>query len=942
MTPIPEIPTATYRLQFNQSCTFKQARALVPYLHSLGISHIYASPYFRAGPESTHGYDICDHNELNPELGLRADYDALVSELHAYGMGQIVDFVPNHMGIGTPVNTWWMDVLENGPGSIYAAHFDIEWNPVKADLKNKVLLPILGDHYGRVLERGEFKIEFEEGAFFLRYFEAKLPLTPRSYVRLLVPALARLPDQGIEESFRLELQSIITALEYLPARTEIDPDKMAERAREKEITKRRLAGLCNQCGPVRKAIADTLTEIEGRAGDSRSFDAFDQLLNSQCYRLSYWRVASEEINYRRFFDVNGLAAIRMELPEVFDATHRLIFELIENGSINGLRLDHVDGLWRPREYLETLQNRVAAVLKISGKRCPLYLIVEKILLGDERLRSDWPIHGSTGYDFTNEVTGLFVQSASEKSLSETYHRFIGAAPRFEEIIYEKKHLVMRLALASEINMLGYMLGRLSEKNRWYRDFTLNALTAAVSHVIACFPVYRTYVAPGEEPSEADREAILRAVRLAKRRNPGIERSVFNFLGEILLMKFPENIDDKEREEHMRFVMKLQQCTSPVMAKGVEDTAFYIYNRLIALNEVGGEPQRFGFSREAFYERCRRRLEEHPHALLATSTHDTKRSEDVRTRIAVISEMPAQWRKSVRHWRSMNRRYKREIEGESAPDANEEYLIYQTLLGTWPVETCSREALETYLRRIQDYLVKAVKEAKINSSWIQPNEEWETALRDFVQNIIRSGPNRFLKDFEPVAAGIARAGAVNSLAQLVLKCTVPGVPDFYQGCELWDDRLVDPDNRQAVDYEMRKQALESIEGASVAELFQHWSDGRIKLFVTQKLLQFRRMHSRLFESGEFIPLKTGGSFAESCVAYLRRFGTELILAVVPRLTLQIGFPPVGDAWKETVIEFPGDLSGLQLRELFTGADLKLEGTLPVSGILRDLPVAVYTL
>lgn len=936
------IPTATYRLQFNKEFTFRRARELVPYLHALGISHVYASPYFTAGPESMHGYDIADHNALNPEVGTRGEFHAFVAELHRFGMGQIVDFVPNHMGIDTPVNTWWMDVLENGPASIFASHFDIEWHPLKNDLENKVLLPVLGDQYGRVLERGEFSLEFENGAFFLRYFERRLPLAPRSYALLLNPVLEKLKAAAVEENAMSELQSILTALDHLPERVGLDPEGIAERTREKEIIKRRLAKLCGDFPPVAGAIDESMRAISGTVGNARSFDALDQLLNAQAYRLSYWRVASEEINYRRFFDINSLAAIKMELPDVFEATHRLVFELIRTGAVQGLRIDHVDGLWIPREYLGKLQQHAAKALELPEGSNPLYLLVEKILLGDERLRDDWPVHGTTGYDFTNEATGLLVDAASEKAFTEAYVKFTGITAPFDEIAYEKKQLVMRLSLASEIHMLGHMLDRLSEKNRWYRDFTLDALTEAVREVIACFPVYRAYVSGDEEPGEADRGAVLRAVRLAKRRNPGIERSIFNFLGEILLKKFPENIDDEECEEHLRFVMKLQQCAGPVMAKGVEDTAFYIYVRLAALDEVGGEPGRFGIAPADFFARCSARLERHPHAMLATTTHDTKRSEDARARMAALSEFPALWRKGLRRWQAMNRRFKRSIDGELAPCANEEYLLYQTLLGAWPGEPPAREEHDSFVTRMQDYMIKAIKEAKVNTSWIQPNEEWEAATREFVAKMLHRGPNKFVKDFSVLAAQVAQAGLVNSLSQLVLKLTTPGVPDFYQGCEMWDYHLVDPDNRRPVDYDLRRSALESLKNETPAALLEKWHDGRIKLHITQKLLEFRRAHAKLFREGEFIPLNVTGSFAACCIAFLRRRAEETLLAVAPRLSTRVGFPPVGDAWRDTAIELPEGFAAGAPRELLAGAEWRATGNkLAVADALRNLPVAAWT-
>lgn len=931
----PDIPSATYRLQFHKGWTFQQARALAPYLRELGVSHVYASPFFLAGAESTHGYDVADHNALNPVVGSRGDFDAFVSALHENGLGQIVDFVPNHMGIAEALNGWWMDVLENGPASAHAPFFDIDWHPLKEELENKVLLPILGDQYGRVLEKGELKLAFENGAFFLTYFSTRLPLTPRSYPAVLRRAMDAMHYMS-DDPFFLELQSIITSAEHLPARTETEPEKVAERAREKEIIKRRLERVCADCAQCAEAIRQTVHQLSGRPGDRHSFDALDAIIGAQPYRLSFWRVASEEINYRRFFDINSLAAIRMELPEVFDAAHRLIFELIKSDAVQGLRIDHVDGLWNPREYLEKLQARAAETLSTGGDgRCSLYLLVEKILGPGEKLRPEWPVHGTTGYDFTNQVLALLVDKSAEKSFTETYARFTGNGTRFADLVYRTKQLTMRLSLASEVNVLGHMLNRLSEQNRWYRDFTLNALTTAVREVIACFPVYRTYLEPGRETSEDDRQVIGRAVSAAKRRNPGIEASVFDFLREMLLMKFPENIDDAAREEHVRFVMKFQQCTGPITAKGLEDTAFYIYNRLAALNEVGGEPQHFGGTPELFHKQNAARRSDFPHAMLATSTHDTKRAEDTRARMAALSELPSQWRRSIQRWRTINRKHKTEIDGESAPDANEEYLIYQTLLGSWPLTPRSREEHESYVARIQDYMTKAVKEAKINSSWIQPNEAWDVATREFIASILKySRRSRFLKNFETFAEQIAQLGMVNSLSQALLKFTVPGVPDIYQGCEMWDFSLVDPDNRRPVDYAARQEALSSLSDASPADLLHNWRDGRIKLFLTQKLLRFRRENFGLFAKGDYAPLAAGGAFAESVFAFARRFENRALIVIAPRLTAKIGFPPIGDAWRDTALEPPFD--GENLRDIFTGrawSSLLAES-------LRELPFAAF--
>ena len=946
-TEHPRIPTCTYRLQFNRWFTFAQAREIVPYLRSLGVSDVYASPYFQAGANSLHGYDITDHNKLNTAIGSQEEYDAWIAELHAHGMGQVLDFVPNHMGIAEPGNKWWMDVLENGPSSMYAPYFDIDWRPIKSDLRDKVLLPILSDQYGRVLERGELQVRFEEGAFYLAYRNQKLPIAPGTYRFVLEMALENLAEYKDEE-FYGEFQSILTALEYLPRRTETDPEKIAERSREKEIVKRRLERRCQEAPQVQRAIEKALAQINGRPGDPRSFDRLDELLNAQSYRLAFWRVAAEEINYRRFFDVNDLAAIRMELPEVFDAAHQLVVDLVRTGAVTGLRIDHPDGLYLPKEYLEALQRRCAKVLGIplpkDGRA--VYMIAEKILTGAEKLRSDWPLYGTTGYDFANQVAGVFVDAAAEAPMTRTFHRFVGHTMHFGHLVYAKKRLVMRIALANEVEVLGNMLDRLSEKNRWFRDFTFEALARAVRETIACFPVYRTYLAPGQPVSDQDRQVIERAIAAAKRRNPAMEESIFNFLRDILLFRFPENLDVQAREEHMHFVLKFQQFTGPIMAKGVEDTAFYIYNRLAALNEVGGEPQQFGLSVDAFHERNLDRHRNWPATLLATSTHDTKRSEDVRARMIAISEIPELWRRSLQRWRTVNRRWKKDVNESEAPDADEEYLLYQTLLGTWPV-AANGAPMENvgneYIERIQAYMTKALNEAKLNTSWIQPNEEWLAATRDFVAKVLEATPkNKFLPTFLPVAEEITRLGAINSLAQILLKLTSPGVPDIYQGNEVWDYSLVDPDNRRPIDYKVRAEMLSCLSSKTPEELLQNWPNGRLKMFLTQRALRFRNDHADLFRSGNYLPLRASGTFADCCISFARQLDRDWAIVIVPRLSSRIGFPPTGDRWKDTVIELPENLPDARAREMFTGRELSIqERQIPLADAMSILPFAIIT-
>jgi (1->4)-alpha-D-glucan 1-alpha-D-glucosylmutase len=937
----PSIPTATYRVQLRKEFTFAQTEALAGYLRDLGISHLYTSPFFKAAPGSTHGYDISDHNQLNPELGSPEEFDRMAGAMRDASLGILVDFVPNHMGIADSGNAWWMDVLEHGQASPFAQYFDIDWRPLKRELEHKVLLPILGDQYGRILESGDLKLQYQDGIFTLHYWETTLPVDPCS-IQMILQRAATMVRGKIAEEDQLEFQSIITSLEHLPPATSLDRDKIAERAREQMVVKRRLKTIAEKTPAVGAALEAAVAELQVK-GDPRAHEQFDALLQAQNYRLSYWRVAGEEINYRRFFDINALAAIRMELPEVFDAAHRLVFELIRDHKVHGLRIDHVDGLYDPREYLQKLQSRAAKELGLpSSAGAVLYVVVEKILERDEHLRTDWLCHGTTGYEFGNQVLGVLVDHAQQKTFTETYERFTGVHERFDDIVYESKLLVMRSAMASEVNVLGHMLNRLSETNRWYRDFTLNALTTAVREVIACFPVYRTYITPDGSATEVGRRVIDRAISLARRRNPSLERTVFSFLREVLLPtpNSPHQVDEQARCE---FVMKFQQCSGPITAKGVEDTAFYRYHRLIALNEVGGDPGLFGTSVESFHAQNAARRAEFPHTMVATSTHDTKRSEDVRMRIAAISELPKEWAQHVKRWQTANRKHLRTVDGEPAPSPLEEYLIYQTLIGSWPLELLEDASPETfedypyqqYIERLQGYLVKALHEAKQNSSWIEPNQAWDQGVQEFIAAILDRAKNaRFLNTFVPIATRLAQLGAINSLAELVLKGTVPGVPDIYQGNEIWDLSLVDPDNRRPVDYEHRARLLAGLgDQPNPEELMAAWADGRIKLFVTRALLHFRRANPGLFGNGSYTPLEATGEFGSCVIAFQRQHENQRLAVVVPRLTARIGFPPLGDLWKDTALKLAG-----RWRNLFTGDTVEGE-SLPLADVLRRFPVAV---
>jgi (1->4)-alpha-D-glucan 1-alpha-D-glucosylmutase len=932
----PRIPTATYRLQFNKNFTLNQACEILPYLEKLGISDIYSSPFFRSRPGSTHGYDVTNHNELNLAIGTMEDFARFTALRNERGIGLLVDFVPNHMGIADPSNEWWMDVLENGPSSTFAPFFDIDWDPIKESLRNKVLLPVLGDQYGKVLERGEFSLKFQDGGFFVGYYDFVFPINPRTYPRILRVALDKLSHYSDEDMYS-ELESILTSLEHLPTRTDTSEDKVKERAREKEVVKRRIARLCAEFPQVGDAIEGALNHLEGRVGDSRSFDGLHQLLSAQAYRLSYWRVAAEEINYRRFFDVNELAAIKVENPKVFETIHQWLFQMLADETATGVRIDHVDGLHDPKQYLEALQRGSLSASDVDqegeqvGKR--FYLIVEKILSEDEKLRTDWPVHGTTGYDFATDVTQLLVDGNYADRFSRIYRDFIDRYVHLESLIYEKKKLVMDVTLSSDVESLGHLLSGLAERDRMHRDFTLDSLSGVVRELVACFPVYRTYINNGV--SETDRLVILRAVRAAKRRNAAIDTSIFDFLRSVLLLEPFEGVDPTFRKLQLDFVYKFQQCTGPIMAKGLEDTAFYIFNRLTALNEVGGNPKQFGISIEHFHERNRARLTETPHGLLTLTTHDTKRSEDMRARIAVLSEIPGDWESWLKRWRKLTSHARTDLEGETAPSANEEYLYYQTLLGTWPVD--KGQELDVYVARIQRYMLKAIKEAKVNSSWIQPNEDWESAVRHFVEETLK--PESPLSSaILPAVEKVAWHGMLNSLTQTILKLTCPGVPDFFQGSELWDLRLVDPDNREPVDYAAREKYLDQVQESSLPGLFTEWKNGLVKLAVIHRLLKLRRREARLFQSGSYSSLYATGSKKDCCVAFYRRYEESSILVVVPCLTTRLG--KIGEPfdWGDTQLLIDESLPPMQdlfgERTLNKGADnLSLTA-------LGEFPFAVF--
>jgi (1->4)-alpha-D-glucan 1-alpha-D-glucosylmutase len=991
-------PESTYRLQFHKGFRFQDARAIVAYLADLGVADCYASPYLKARPDSQHGYDITDHRQLNPEIGGDDDYQAWVAALKDHGMGQVLDVVPNHMGIMGNENLWWNDVLENGRASPYAAFFDIDWNSAKPDLHDKVLLPILGDPYGKALEALQIRLHYEGGAFGVHYFEHRFPVDPATYSRVLRHRLDELEKElGAQAEAFIEYQSILTAIAHLPGHEITEPAAVAERQREKEVIKRRLAGLTGSSEAVRAFIEANVQLFNGQANgrpEPHRFDLLDDLLQAQPYRLSWWRVASDEINYRRFFDVNELAALSMEKPEVFAATHELVLRLLGDGHVQGLRIDHPDGLFDPGEYLRRLQQQYALEIarRLVAKEpafaglqwkdvegpladalsqaaahpetpfhMPLYVVVEKILAPDEPLPEDWPVCGTTGYEFLNALNAVFVDRDHATALTRLYRKWTQHEDPFRELVYQKKYLILQVSLSSELNMLALQLDRLSEKNRWSRDFTLNSLRRALREVIACFEVYRSYIT-GPDVNPRDRRYVEKAVAQAKRRNPAISGALFDFVQDMLLFVHEGHVTEADQAEQRRFVGKFQQVTSPVMAKGLEDTAFYVYNRLLSLNEVGGDPRQFGISVAAFHRRNQERQARFPYGLSATATHDTKRGEDTRARINVLSELPRLWQQALARWSRWNKKHKLYRDDEAIPDRNEEYFLYQTLVGAWQLGPAGPQEWAHFRERVGAYMLKAMHEAKVHTSWINPNPAHDEAIRQFVGAILDEGRGRrFLDDFRHFQRRIDHYALFNSLSQTLLKLTSPGVADVYQGTELWDFSLVDPDNRRPVDYEQRRRLLAELNArlahrpeqlpALCRELTETREDGRVKLYLLMGALHCRRDHPGLFTAGEYLPAHADGGRDENVCAFVRRSQANMALAAAPRLLTRVIEPgelPLGEIpWGEARLHVPAGGPGRRWRNVFTGevvttAEHEGKDSVRLAEVFAHIPVALLLL
>ncbi len=872
---------ATYRLQLRNGFTLLQAAGLAPYLSELGVSHLYTSPLLQAAAGSTHGYDVVDPGRIDEELGGEAGWDRLCESLEASGLGHMCDLVPNHMAIAGKQNPWWWDVLENGPASRYATYFDVDWEASDDRWPNKVLLPVLGDHYGRILEDHQLHLSHSEGILVLHCHDRIFPVDPSSLAGLINRAA-----QSCGSDF---LAFLAASHARLPRPSVTVRELVDRRHRDKTVLSELLSRVCREDPGAAAAMDD---EIRSLNSDP---DALDTLIEQQNYRLAFWRSASRDLGYRRFFDINDLAALRVEEAEVFEASHALPISWVREGRVHGLRVDHPDGLKEPAEYFRRLRES-----------CPeAWIVAEKILEEDEKLPADWPIAGTTGYDFLNLAGGLFIDPDGEAELTRLYDEFTGESVDYGEVIRDCKRLVLTGLLGGDLSRLASLFVDICERHRRHRDYTRHELRESLFEAAVWFPVYRSYVsAAGDSMSEDDERYIHAAISGAGADRPDLDPELLRFLEQLLLLKIPGKLEAE-------FSMRFQQLTGPVMAKGVEDTAFYRYSRLIALNEVGGNPARFATTAEEFHTACREAQGRHPFSLLAATTHDTKRSEDVRARLALLSEIPRKWADAVRRWSDLNTRHR---DGE-LPDRNTEYLIYQTLAGAWPIS----------VERLAEYMLKAVREAKLHTSWTQQNEQYEKSIHGFLEAIMEDA--EFIRDLESFVEDLVQPGRMNSLSQTLLRLTAPGVPDIYQGTELWDLSLVDPDNRRPVDFDNRRRLLKELVHLSPEDILQRMDEGLPKMWLIRQALHLRRRQPECFgQQGAYTPLEVEGEQSGHAIALMR--GTE-VAAVAPRLPMRLK-----NSWGDTVVHLPPG----NWHNVLNG-DTEQGGEVSLASILSRFPVAL---
>ena len=897
------IPVATYRVQFNQDFRFEHATAIIPDLHRLGISHLYASPIFAARSGSTHGYDVVDPNCLNPALGTEEDFEDMVAALQQRGMGLMLDIVPNHMA-ASPENVWWMDVLENGPASPYATYFGINWSGARDRIQDKIFLPILGDPYGTVLDRGEIRLSYEQAGLFLKYFEHKLPVALSSYPRVLDP-------RGEFNELPPEFTDLLDCFQRMGPGVATEAEALARLA-EKDELKERLWRLRDRERTVLEHIESALERLNTLASDN--IDALDELIQEQAYRIAFWKVATERINYRRFFDVSDLIGMRVEETEVFDASHRLILELVRSGKADALRIDHIDGLAEPLEY----QHR----LPVKN----VYVAAEKILEQSEQLPESWPIEGTSGYDFLGQVNSAFVEPTGLQRLTTHYDRIQGSGAKFDDITYQRRLHAIETLFSGEMQDVGAHLAWLAEEDRNARDMSLRDISQAILEVTACMPVYRTYT-NSFDVSETDRAHVAEACNRARVRNPKVHPQVYDFLERVLSLRFKRWMPESSRMDWLRFVRRWQQISGPIMAKGVEDSAMYVYNRLISMNEVGGCPEPVtSDDLHSFFDRRNRRWR---HTMNASSTHDTKRSEDVRARINVLSEIPDEWIRLTSRWSRWL------ADRRVGLDANEEYFLFQTLIGAWPLHASEVPEFRT---RMKEYVIKASREARTYTSWLDPDAEHEAAMQSYVDVLFDDA--RFQGSFQALRERVSFYGAVNSLSQLMLKVTAPGLPDFYRGTVSWDFSLVDPDNRRPVQF-----APLTDFSWNPRELLETWQDGRVKIFLTERLLGYRQGNQDLFKRGDYVPLRAIGKRANNVFAFMRTFEGSPTVVIVPRFATQLSATvrlPLGiRAWLDTSLPL-GAGAPTRWRNVITGASLtSRDGELPMYRVLEHFPVALLS-
>jgi (1->4)-alpha-D-glucan 1-alpha-D-glucosylmutase len=923
------IPKSTYRLQFNSSFGFNSAKGIIEYLSKLGISDIYASPVFKAKKDSLHGYDVVEPNQLNAQLGTGEEFDSLIDEIKKYNMSWLQDFVPNHMAFNFQ-NRMLIDLLENGSNSQYANFFDIDWDHYHAGMKNRVLAPFLGKLYPEALENGEIKLIYDDEGLSINYYETRLPVKIESYLDVFSFRLDKLRNNlGRNNPDFIRFMGALFVIRSLPSAEELE-----ERYNQIKFIKGIIWELFLNNNSIKDFIDENLKIYNGIKGIVGSFDLLDRLLSQQNFRIAFWKVANEEINYRRFFNVNELISLRVENENVFNRTHSFIFKLIKDEKISGLRIDHIDGLYDPTKYLENVRDRAKDI----------FLVVEKILDLEENLPGFWPVQGTTGYDFLNYLNEIFCERKSSKRFSAFYNKFTGLNKKYEQLVAEKKRLIIQTRMAGDVENLAVLIEEISSRDRFGVDITLHAVKEALEEILTHFPVYRTYF-DGRKNRRNDKKYLEELIEKLKTENPLLANE-FQFIGKLLTKTYEKHFTTEQKDKTLNFLMRFQQLTGPIMAKGFEDSALYVFNRLVSLNEVGSSPGKFGISLSEFYKFSKKRSASWPHTINTTSTHDTKRGEDVRARINVLSEIPEEWIKKVRIWNKINRVFKKNKDGFIMPDNNLEYFIYQTLIGSYPFAGGNSEK---YFNRLKNYLTKAVREAKEHSSWTKPDVEYESAVHSFLENLLNNN-NEFLDDFIPFQIKIAFYGVYNSLAQTLIKITSPGIPDFYQGTELWDLFLVDPDNRQLVEYEVRRNYLneivknKSVETSYIQNLLSNPANGKIKMFITYKALQVRNQNLQVFNNGSIIPLEIKGKFKNHIMAFARKFEEDFVITMVPRFLTSIvkeNELPIGsNIWADTCIDL-SKFDAQSLKNNLTGEVFGKKGKILIGEIFRNFPYALIS-